>query len=278
MLGRRIKSPAVQVRDMAGGRAGAACGHAGWLAMGIALLAAGACGAAAGEAHNPVGDTQPFRGIVKAVHQAAISSDLATPVAALSFREGERFRQGDLLVEFDCARHRHDLEALAAQAREMHVAVEANAHLAKSGAANRNEVRTSEARYERAKAEHASVAQRLQRCRILAPFDGVVTELTIHAHEMPAANQPFITIVSDTVLEMEIIAPSRMVSVLNVGSVLHFTVDETGKSYPGSVLRTGGAVDPVSQTVKLYAGFTTVDAMVLPGMSGTASFVSAGMR
>lgn len=242
------------------------------LALGTVLSLALAPSASAGA--STAADAQPYRGIVKAVYQAAFTSDLATPVASIGFREGERFRQGELLVELDCARHRHDLAALAAQAREMSVAVESNEHLAKSGAANRNDVGTARARFEKAGAEMAAMEARLRQCRIVAPFDGVVTELTIHPHETPAVNQPFMTVVSHTALEIEIIVPSRLLLSLSPSRALRFAIDETGRTYEARIRRTGGAVDPVSQTVKIYAQLTDADATVLPGMSGTANFAA----
>ncbi len=242
----------------------------------LVVLAAASSGQLAAGTASIAEAQQPYRGIVKPVHQAAFSSDLVTPVATISFREGERFKQGELLVELDCARHRHDLEALASQVREMRVAVDANEHLVKSGAANRNDVGTARARLDRAIAEQASMEQRLRQCRIVAPFEGVVTELTIHPHETPAVNQPFITIASHTALEIEIIVPSRMVMDLTPSSALRFSIDETRRVYEARIRRTGGAVDPVSQTIKIYAAFVAGDDAVLPGMSGTASFAVAG--
>lgn len=250
----------------------AACRVAATVAMLMAIGATPVVGATRAPRSEVV--AQPLRGIVKPVHQAAFTSDLATPIAAINFREGQRFRSGDVVAELDCARHRHDLEALASQAREMKVAVDSNEHLVRSGAANRNDVAVAKARHDRASAEHASMAQRLQQCRIVAPFDGVVTELTIHPHETPPVNQPFVTIVSHTALEIEIIVPSRLMTELAPAALLTFSIDETRRSYSARIMRLGGAVDPVSQTIKVYAGFVSGDDTVLPGMSGTAIFTA----
>ncbi len=46
----------------------------------------------------------PVRGIVRAVNQAALSTDIPMRIARLPFREGEQFKATDLLVEFDCRR------------------------------------------------------------------------------------------------------------------------------------------------------------------------------
>lgn len=216
------------------------------------------------------------RGIVKALHAASLSTDLLAPVAAIGFKEGERFKRGDLLVTFDCGRQSHEREALAAQAREMRVAVEAAEHLARNGAGNRTDIGVAKARLERAMAEVDGLDHQLRQCRITAPFDGVVTELSISAYEVPKPNQPFMSIVDPAALEIEIIVPSRMLSRLTPGAPLAVIIDETSRTHAARLLRTGGAVDPMSQTVKVYAGFVEADTSLLPGMSGTARFQIEG--
>lgn len=214
----------------------------------------------------------PARGVVKALHQATLSTDLVTPVMSIGFREGQRFVAGDVLLELDCRRLAHEADALAAAVREAKVAVDANVHLAKSGASNRNEVDASSARYDKATAEWNAARQRLAGCRIEAPFAGIVTELQINAHETPTPNRPLLTIVSDRDLEIELLAPSRLAGSLEPGTRFTFAVDESGRSYTARLVRTGGAVDPMSQTFKLYGTFDDTAVGVLPGMSGTAHF------
>ena len=236
------------------------------------------CGA--GEPQRLGGTTigvSPWRGVVRAVNQAALSTDLVTPVAFVGAREGERFKVGDSLVTFDCKRQQHELSALSAIVRETQVTHESNAHLVRNGASNRNDVAIAHARMQKAAAEHAAMQQRLGGCQIVAPFDGVVVELNINVHELPQPNRPLMLIVSDRHLEIEIIVPSRELPRLASGVRFDFTVDETRRAYAAHVLRAGGAVDPVSQTAKIYATFSHAFDAVVPGMSGTAliSFVEA---
>lgn len=220
------------------------------------------------------GEAPSYRGIVKAVHSADLSSDLNTSVLSLGFREGERFKAGEELIAFDCGRQHYDLEALAAQAREMQVAVETSEYLVRNGAGNRNDAATAKARFDKANAEVASLEHHLRTCRILAPFDGVVTELSINPHEIPRPGQPYMQIVSHKLLELEMIVPSRVMARIAPGAGLTFRIDETGREYEAVVSRTGGSVDPVSQTGKVYAAFRAADDAVLPGMSGTAVFAA----
>ena len=55
------------------------------------------------------------------------------------------------------------------------------------------------------------------------------------------------------------------------GHVVWVYVDETGKSYEAVLDRLGGKVDPASKTIRVYARFSSPQAELLPGMSGSAS-------
>jgi membrane fusion protein, multidrug efflux system len=215
-------------------------------------------------------NTQPLRGVVRAVHQAALSTELATPVALIGAREGQRFKAGERLIEFDCRRQKHELAALAASVREAQVVHDSNAYLQRSGASNRNDVAVAAARLEKSQAEFAALKQRLVGCLIAAPFDGVVVELGVNAHELPPANKPVMVIASDQDLEIEVIVPSRDLVRLGIGVRFDFVIDETQRSYVAHVLRAGGTVDPMSQTTKVFGVFRGPFDGVSPGMSGTA--------
>ena len=213
---------------------------------------------------------ESWRGIIKAVQQPTLSSDLNTPILKIGVREGERFKKGIVLIAFDCRRQQHDAAALAATVREASVTVETNNYLFKRGASNNNDVEVAKARHEKAAAELASLTQRLSGCSIVAPFDGIVVELMAAAYETPPANKPIMSIASFDQLEIEIIVPSRRLAGLSPGKELQFTIDETDLQHSARVLRRGGTVDTVSQTAKIYASFTLLPDDVVPGMSGIA--------
>lgn len=218
------------------------------------------------------------RGIVKSVRQAAYSTELAAPVAAIERREGETFKTGDKLIAFDCRRQEQELAALAALERETSITFDSHAYLMRRGAANRTDVEIAMARRDKSRAEVEAMRQRLRSCVITAPFDGTVVELHIHAYELPVPNKPFVVIAAHRDLEVEIIVPSRMLAGLASDHAFAFRIDETGRSYPARLRRIAGVVDAMSQTVKLYAVLDGRDDAVLPGMSGTATFNGAMER
>ena len=240
--------------------------------FGLALLSALlVVPAGAQSLRGNTGSDETWRGIVKAFQQPTLTSELATPIAAIGAREGERFSKGSVLIAFDCRRQQHDAAALAASVRETLVTVETNGYLLKRGAANANDVEIAKARHDKAVAELASLTQRLTGCSILAPFDGVVVEVMSAAFKTPPTNKPLMTITSIDQLEIEIIVPSRRLAGLPPGKEILFAVDETVQQHRARILRRGGTVDTVSQTAKIYAVFTQPPDDILPGMSGTAT-------
>ena len=216
------------------------------------------------------------RGIVRAVEQAQIATDLQTRVAKIAFQEGERFRKGDTIVEFDCRKQRAELAASEATLLEMTLTLDKYRMLQRAQAAGKNDLEISEARTAKATAEADGLRAHLEQCTLKAPYDGRVLEMNLHAHESPQPGKPFIAIVSDGALEIDLIVPSDWARWLVVGEPLAFTVDETKTEFAATVSRIGASVDAISQTIKIAAVFKAPPAKVLPGMSGTAMFTRAG--
>jgi multidrug resistance efflux pump len=152
----------------------------------------------------------------------------------------------------------------------MKLALESNLYLDKRGAIGKMDVEVSKARLDKAGAEAAALAARIRQCVVRAPFDGRIAGLTVNEHEIPANGKPFLEIVEERAFEIDLIVPSTWLRRIGAGTRFTFAIDETGRSYPAEVLRVGASVDPVSQTVKVIAGFVERDEKVLAGMSGTA--------
>jgi membrane fusion protein, multidrug efflux system len=55
---------------------------------------------------------------------------------------------------------------------------------------------------------------------------------------------------------------------LKTGKAFKVTLDETAKTYQAQIIRIGGRVDPVSQTIKVYGRIADNSVELLPGMSG----------
>jgi membrane fusion protein (multidrug efflux system) len=209
-----------------------------------------------------------------AVRQAVISSELAARINALPVREGQSFRKGETLVSYDCSLNRARLaranQAESAARQKLKVAEQ----LDQLGSISQSDLVQARAAVALAQAEGNVEKVMVQRCTISAPYAGRVGETYARAAEHVAEGKPLLSIYDDSAFEIETIVPSRWMAWLKPGYPLRITIDETGQSYSASVARIAGAVDPVSQSVKLIAQLrndrsSAAAAPLLPGMSGS---------
>ena len=179
-----------------------------------------------------------------------------------------------MLIEFNCRRHEAELAAAEAQMQEMNILLSNNVELDKYKAVGKTDVEVSRARLKKAEAEANSMRARIDQCRIVAPFDGSVAERGIEPFEIPQSGKPFLTIIEDRQLEIELIVPSDWLRWVKSGTTFDFAVDETKGAYAAHVTRIGAEVDAISQTVKVMGVFDadTAAAGILSGMSGNADF------
>lgn len=217
-------------------------------------------------------ESQPIRGVVRPSAQANISTDLAVRVSKVGFKAGQSFRAGEVLLSFDCSRQKAEMTSAEALHREMKASYRSAQILYEHKAGSRLDLETSKARVDRAAADLDGLRQRLAQCTIIAPYDGSVVDLTIHEFEMPAPGKSLLSIVSRKDPEIELVVPSSWLTWLTPGTTFDFFVEETGKTYPAKVQRLGATADTVSQTLKVFATFTTQTPAILPGSSGTAKF------
>jgi membrane fusion protein, multidrug efflux system len=212
------------------------------------------------------------RGIVRALEQAAISTELPTRVAAVHFKEGDAFKKGTPILEFDCRRQRSALAAAEAQQQEMQLTVDKYRQLQRANSVGKNDLEVAEARLAKAAADSAGLRSPLDQCVVIAPFDGRIVELSLQKYEAAQPGKPFLTIASADSPEIDLIVPSAWSKWIRPGLGFQFWVDELAVAVDAEVTRIGAAVDPISQTIKLSAVFKRPEFNILPGMSGTAQF------
>jgi membrane fusion protein (multidrug efflux system) len=212
------------------------------------------------------------RGVVMANAEVTFRSDLAAPVSGLPIKAGSAFKSGDELISFDCGKQNADTRGAQEFENKQLLIFENRKKLKSRNAASAFEVADARADYLIAKAKTDSLKQVSRFCKINAPFDGKVLELHAAKFETPGVNTPLITVVDDSMLELDLIVPSKWLRWLTVSSKFDFEVEETGKTYTASILRLGAKIDAVSQTIKITGSFNARPERVLPGMSGVARF------
>lgn len=219
------------------------------------------------------------RGIIRARHQAVLSSQIEGEIIDLPIGFGESFNKDATLVKFDCVRQKAEAQAAAAQVDLQQRKVQANKTLEQYESISQYEIFSARAELNRAESAFKALNARVNGCEIKAPFAGRVVESMINRFEAVAANQPLIKIVDPRHLEIELIVPSSWLTWIKPGSHFTFVVDDNDSQLSATVTRLAPVVDPVSKTVKLLAELSPLavsQANIRPGMSGRAVFAKEG--
>lgn len=214
---------------------------------------------------------EPIRGVVRAVNYAALSTDIPMRLIRLPFREGQAFRVGEIIAEFDCRRSEAERHAVKGALREAQSNLDANLKLEGYRAIGKHEIEVSRARLDKAKGEHGIVEARLEDCVVRAPFSGRIAESPVRVWEFTAAQRPYLSIVEEGNFEVDFIIPSKMLAGTLVGQQLEYRVDEIPNAIgKAAITAIGPTVDPVSKTGRITAKVTSAPTFLAVGMSCTA--------
>jgi RND family efflux transporter MFP subunit len=228
-----------------------------------------------------VRDTHFWPGTVKALSEARVAPKLNARILAVAVREGDRVKQGDVLVRLDAEQNRaieREAASLAAAARAE--AVRAEADLKRTRALFAQEAATREA-YEHAEAaaqkalasaraaaygtSQAAIQRRESVLR--APFDGVIAQRLHEPGDMGLAGEPIAILHNMSALRLEASVPASCSGEIHIGDTVAVRIDALKTSLGARVEEIVPAADPLTGTVLVKAGLPAFPGLQ-PGLFG----------
>ena len=205
-----------------------------------------------------------FTGTVTARQRVDLGFELAGKLTAIKVDEGDRVNQGQLLAEQDTALLHRERDELLAQREETRAAltlVEQNlarvqALRQKNYASEResdelvSQRRVTEAALARLEAALAANQTRLDKTRLLAPFDAVVSRRLQDTGAVLASGAPLLRLIQSGPMEAKIGVPVRLLAAVPPGGRVSLAL--TGQqSAPlhGRVLSINPDLNPSTRTV-----------------------------
>lgn len=227
-------------------------------------------------------DATLVRTVLFPFRQATLAAEVESSVSSHKFREGESFREKDLLLEMNDSSFKQKLIRADSSVTESKAGVEFSAKnlsriedLFKKGFQGQQDlekakleldVAKSKDVYQKASLELAAID--LANCRIKAPFNGRVVKRMVQEHEYVRIGQPVVQIIDDNQLLAVMHLPSSQKNKIKLGEKLSVKVDETGTVHSGSVYEIAGEVDSGSRTFEIKVLIDNRDFKLSSGMSG----------
>ncbi len=197
-----------------------------------------------------------------------VAAEIGAKIAAMPVPEGAAFKQGQVLVQFDCALQRAQLDKAEAELEGAEQTLKSNLRLEELNSVGQLELDLSKSAVNKAKADVNANKAVLTKCQVIAPFTGRVAEQKVREQQYVQPGQSMLDILDDSALELEFLIPSVWLRWLKVGSAFEVQIDETRKTYPARFTRLGARVDPVSQSIKVAAAIQGRFPELMAGMSG----------
>ena len=234
----------------------------------LASLLAAALPLLSAQAATTALESREIRAQLMPHRYTTLAAEIGAKINRLPLAEGASFKQGQLLVQFDCTLQQAQQAKAEAALMAADTNWKGNQKLAQLNSVGQVELDVSKAEMLKAQAEVAGSRALLGKCQISAPFAGRIAEQKAREQQYVQPGQALMEIIDDSALELEFIVPSRWLNWVRSGSAFQVSIDETGKTYPAKVQRIGAKVDPLSQSVKLTAVIEGRYGELIAGMSG----------
>jgi membrane fusion protein, multidrug efflux system len=220
-------------------------------------------------------------GTVRAYESITVTAKVAGIVGEIGFNEGQKVKAGDMLIQFDAAERRAEIEqAIAESSRaealknEVAIKLERAQALSRTGAGTGAQVddltaqmKSLEGSMASARAQRKAAEARLEDLIIRAPFAGRVgtRSVSLGAYVAPGTR---ITSLDDlSRIRLDFAVPENLLGRLKPGQTVNATsAAYKGRTFKGSVSTIDPRVDQTTRTARLTAEFDNADEALKPGM------------
>ena len=216
--------------------------------------------------------------LIVAGEETTLSSQMTGRISRIAVGLGDHVQKGSILLQFDCAEQKAQLDTADAEyrgARETHLA---RLRLQALGAAGELEVTVAAAAADKARAQVAVRKSQMAYCAVHSPFQGNVARLRVKPSESVNVGQALVDLVNPASLKAQMFVPAGWIQWLRPGVALLINVRETGQAFKAHVSKVNARVDGVSQQLEVEARIDKGQGRLLPGMVGSAVFDQAAQR
>ena len=243
-----------------------------------------AAGTAAGPASVEVGKVEVMAladdaqavGSLRSRQGVMLRPEVSGRVAAIGFTEGQRVRQGQLLVQLDDTLQQAQLKQAQAQASIARTNLQRNRELVLENFVSQSAVDQSAAALEVAEAQVALSKAQLERMRIVAPFDGVAGIRSVNLGDYVKDGADLVNLEDASSMSVDFRLPERYLARLKPGQPVEVQVDALpGRNFSGRIDAVDSQLDANGRSLLVRARLPNPQGELKAGMFARSRTVFA---
>ena len=206
-------------------------------------------------------------GNARANESVDISTKTSNIVTDVTFRDGERVKRGQVLVQLDSAQARADVAAAQAAVTESETLYNRSRELLNTQALSKSSFDQLEATLKANRAKLAAANAKLEDTVIRAPFSGRVGLRRVSVGTLISPGDVITTLDDTSVIKLDFSVPENFLSSLREGLSIRATAPAfPGRNFAGSVSSIDSRVDMTTRSVTVRALLANDDGALKPGM------------
>jgi membrane fusion protein (multidrug efflux system) len=206
-------------------------------------------------------------GNARANESVDISTKTSNIVTEVTFRDGERVKRGQVLVQLDNAQARADVAAAQAAVTESETLYNRSRELLNTQALSKSSFDQLEATLKANRARLAAANARLEDTVIRAPFSGRVGLRRVSVGTLVSPGDVITTLDDTSVIKLDFSVPENFLASLREGLSIRATAPAfPGRSFAGAVASIDSRVDMTTRSVTVRALLANDDGALKPGM------------
>ncbi|MCW7540379.1 efflux RND transporter periplasmic adaptor subunit [Aquabacterium sp. A7-Y] len=226
----------------------------------VAVEVAQARSATLSEEAQAVGTLRSRQGVV-------LRPEVAGRIAALGFKDGERVRRGQLLVQLDATLVAAQVRQAEAQLSIARANDKRNRELLAENFVSQASVDQTAANLQVAEAQLALARAQLARTRILAPFDGTVGLRLVNVGDYVNAGADLVNVEDLRTIHVDFRLPERYLPQLQQGQAAAVTLDALpGRRFQARIEALDPQIDADGRSVLARASIANAEGVLRPGM------------
>ncbi len=206
-------------------------------------------------------------GTLKANESVELMATVTERVIKVNFTDGERVKQGDVLIEMDAVEEKAQLAEEQSRLKEALKQVDRLKPLAKRNATTESSLDQQLREVETARARMQAIQSRINERHIKAPFDGVMGLRNISVGAIVQPGKVLATIDDDRKVKLDFSVPELFLNAVSMG----VKVEARTRAFPnqlfkGEVTSLDSRIDPITRSIVVRAMLDNPQALLRPGL------------